>query len=578
MQATGHYLPPRTPVPSDLDIAQEAPIEPILSIAERAGLQPEDLELYGNYKAKVHLDVRDKFADQPLGKYIDVTAITPTPLGEGKTTTAIGLSQGLGQLGHRVFTTIRQPSMGPTFGIKGGAAGGGYSQVIPMEDFNLHLTGDIHAVTASHNLLAAAIDNHLKHGNDLDLNPFSVTWPRVVDLNDRALRNVIVGLGGRINGNPREAGFDIAVASEVMAILALATDLLDLRERLGRIVVGTTFAGKPVTAEDLKVAGAMTVLMKDALMPTLLQTLEHTPALVHAGPFANIAHGNSSVIADQIALRLGDYVVTESGFGADIGMEKFMDIKCRASGLTPDCVVIVATIRALKMHGDVGRVIAGKPLPPELIEENLPGLERGAANLVAHINIARRFGVPVVVAVNRFDSDTDAEIALLEKISVEAGAEASVMTDHWAQGGAGSIALADAVVRACDQPKKFRYLYPLDIPIRDKIEVIATNVYGANGVDFLPEAEAKLKLYTDLGYDNLPICMAKTHLSLSHEPQWKGVPTNFRLPVRDIRASVGAGFLYPMCGTMRTMPGLPSRPAFENVDIDPTTGRIKGLF
>jgi formyltetrahydrofolate synthetase len=578
MHTSGSFVEPRTPVPSDLDIAQEAPIEPILTIADRVGLTPDDLELYGNYKAKIHLDVREKLADQPLGKYIDVTAITPTPLGEGKTTTAIGLSQGLGRLGHRVFTTIRQPSMGPTFGIKGGAAGGGYSQVIPMEDFNLHLTGDIHAVTSAHNLLAAAIDNHLKHGNQLELNPFSVTWPRVVDLNDRALRSVIVGLGGRINGSPREAGFDIAVASEVMAILALATDLHDLRDRLGRVVVGTTFSGRPVTAEDLKVAGAMTVLMKDALMPTLLQTLEHTPALVHAGPFANIAHGNSSVIADQMALRLGDYVVTESGFGADIGMEKFMDIKCRASGLSPDCVVIVATIRALKMHGGVGEVIAGKQLPAELVEENLPGLERGAANLIAHIGIARSFGVPVVVAVNRFDTDTDNEIALLEKMSVEAGAEAAVMTDHWAQGGAGALALADAVVKACETPKDFRFLYPLDIPIRDKIEVIATKVYGANGVDFHEEAEKKLKLYTMLGYDNLPVCMAKTHLSLSHEPQWKGVPTDFRLPVRDIRASVGAGFLYPLCGTMRTMPGLPSRPAFENVDIDPATGKVRGLF
>jgi formate--tetrahydrofolate ligase len=578
MNTSGSFLEPRTPVPSDLDIAQEAPIEPILAIAERVGLTPDDLELYGNFKAKIHLDVREKLVDQPLGKYIDVTAITPTPLGEGKTTTAIGLSQGLGRLGHRVFTTIRQPSMGPTFGIKGGAAGGGYSQVIPMEDFNLHLTGDIHAVTSAHNLLAAAIDNHLTHGNQLNLNPFSVTWPRVVDLNDRALRNVIVGLGGKINGNPREAGFDIAVASEVMAILALATDLNDLRDRLGRVVIGTTYGGRPVTAEDLKVAGAMTVLMKDALMPTLLQTLEHTPALVHAGPFANIAHGNSSVIADEIALRLGDYVVTESGFGADIGMEKFMDIKCRASGLSPDCVVIVATIRALKMHGGVGRVVAGKPLPPELIEENLPGLERGAANLVAHIEIARSFGVPVVVAVNRFEADTDKEVDLLEKISVEAGAEAAVMTDHWSRGGAGALELAEAVVRACDQPKDFRFLYPLDIPIRDKIEVIATKVYGANGVDFHTEAEKKVKLYTDLGYDRLPVCMAKTHLSLSHEPKWKGVPTDFRLPVRDIRASVGAGFLYPLCGTMRTMPGLPSRPAFENVDIDPETGKIRGLF
>jgi formate--tetrahydrofolate ligase len=578
MSPSATYIQPRSPVPSDLEIAQEAPIEPILSIAERVGLVPEDLELFGRYKAKVHLDVRKKFADRPLGKYIDVTAITPTPLGEGKTTTSIGLSQGLGQLGHKVFTTIRQPSQGPTFGIKGGAAGGGYSQVIPMEDFNLHLTGDIHAVTAAHNLLAAAIDNHLNHGNQLNLNPFAVTWPRVADLNDRALRNVVVGLGGRLNGNPRETGFDIAVASEVMAILALASDLTDLRERLGRIVVGTTFDGHPVTSEDLKVAGAMTVLMKDALMPTLMQTLEHTPTLVHAGPFANIAHGNSSIIADQIALRLGDYVVTESGFGADIGMEKFMDIKCRVSGLTPDCVMIVATIRALKMHGGVGRVIAGKSLPPELIEENLPGLEKGAANLVAHIGVAKRFGVPVVVAVNRFDTDTENEIALLEKISTEAGAEAAVMTDHWAQGGAGSIELAEAVVKACEQPKDFQFLYPLDIPIRDKIEVIATNVYGASGVDFMPTAEAKLKLYTDLGYDHLPICMAKTHLSLSHEPRWKGVPKDFRLPVRDIRASVGAGFLYPLCGTMRTMPGLPSRPAFENIDIDTTTGRIKGLF
>ncbi len=407
MITSAPYVEPRSPVPSDLDIAQEAPVEPILSVAERVGLTPDDLELYGKYKAKVHLDVRDKLAGQPLGKYIDVTAITPTPLGEGKTTTAVGLSQGLGQLGHKVFSTIRQPSMGPTFGIKGGAAGGGYSQVIPMEDFNLHLTGDLHAVAAANNLLAAAVDNHLTHGNQLSLNPYSITWQRVVDLNDRALRNVVIGLGGKANGNPREAGFDIAVASEVMAILALASDLDDLRQRLGRIVVGTTFDGQAVTAEDLKVAGAMTVLMRDALMPTLMQTLEHTPALVHAGPFANIAHGNSSVIADQIALRLGDYVVTESGFGADIGMEKFMDIKCRASGLSPDCVVIVATIRALKMHGGVGRVIAGKPLPPELVEENLPGLEAGAANLVAHIRIAKRFGVPVVVAVNRFSADTE---------------------------------------------------------------------------------------------------------------------------------------------------------------------------
>ncbi|MHC4959661.1 MAG: formate--tetrahydrofolate ligase [Planctomycetota bacterium] len=569
---------PRTPVPSDLEIAQEAPIEPILSLAERIGLSPDDIDLYGKYKAKIHLDVRGKLADRPLGKYIDVTAITPTPLGEGKTTTTVGLAQGLGLRGQNVFTCIRQPSMGPTFGIKGGAAGGGYAQVIPMEDFNLHLTGDIHAVTAAHNLCAAAIDNHLTHGNQLNLNPFSVTWPRVVDLNDRALRKIVAGLGGKPNGNPRETGYDIAVASEVMAILALATDLKDLRERMGRIVVGTTFDMQPVTAEDLKVAGAMTVLMKDALMPTLLQTLEHTPALVHAGPFANIAHGNSSVIADQIGLRLGDYVVTESGFGSDIGMEKFMNIKCRASGLTPDCVVLVATIRALKMHGGAGRVIAGKPLPKELVDENLEALEKGGSNLQAHIRIARLFGVPVVVAVNKFHTDTDNEVKLVEKMSIDAGAVSAVMSDHWAKGGAGSLELADAVMAACEQPKNFKFLYDLDLPIRDKIETIATKVYGADGVDFHVKAERQLKTYTDLGYDKLPICMAKTHLSLSHEPKWKGAPKNFRLPIRELRASVGAGFVYPLCGDMRTMPGLPSRPAFENVDIDPETGKVRGLF
>ncbi len=575
---TGRFPQPKDPVPSDLEIAQDAHVDPILSVAEGVGLGPDDLDLYGPYKAKVHLDVREKFADRPRGKYVDVTAITPTPLGEGKTTTVVGLAQGLGRLGKKVFTCIRQPSQGPTFGIKGGAAGGGYSQVIPMEDFNLHLTGDLHAVTAAHNLLAAAIDNHIHHGNALGINPFNVSWPRVLDLNDRNLRNVVIGLGGKPNGYPRETGFDISVASEVMAILALASDLRDLRERLGRIVVGETMKHEPVTAEDLRVAGAMAVLMKDALMPTLLQTLEHTPALVHAGPFANIAHGNSSVIADRIALQLGDYVVTESGFGSDIGMEKFMDIKCRASGLVPDCVVIVATIRALKMHGGAGKVVAGRPLPEELTTENLAALETGCANLAAHIRIAKLFGVPVVVAVNRFSADTDREVALLERLAVEAGAETAVMTDHWAQGGAGAVDLARAVADACERPKSFRFLYDLELPIRAKIEIIATKVYGAEGVDFLGPAEQKIKRFTRLGYDKLPICMAKTHLSLSHEPRWKGVPTNFRLPVRDIRASVGAGFLYPLCGDMRTMPGLPSSPAFENVDIDLETGRVIGLF
>lgn len=569
---------PRTPVPGDLEIAQEAPVEPILDVAARSGLHPDDLSLYGKYKAKVDPGVFDRLKDRPLGKYVDVAAITPTPLGEGKTTVTVGLAQGLGRLGHNAFTCIRQPSMGPTFGIKGGAAGGGYSQVIPMEDFNLHLTGDIHTVSMAHNLLSAAIDNHIHHGNELGINPFSITWPRVVDLNDRALRSVVIGLGGRLNGHPRESGFDIAVASEVMAILALTTGLRDLRERLGRIVIGMNRAGEPVTAEDLKVAGAMTVLLKDSIKPTLLQTLEHTPAFVHAGPFANIAPGNSSVIADRIALRLGDFVITESGFGADIGMEKFMDIKCRVSGLVPDCVVLVATIRALKMHGGLGRVVAGKPLPPELTSENLEALEKGSANLAAHIGIARKFGVPVVVAVNRFTADTDAEVKLLEKLAVDAGAEAAVMCDVWAKGGAGGVDLARAVEKACEQPKDFRFLYPLDLSIEEKIETIAREVYGAGSVVFLPDAKKKLKLYKSLGYENLPICMAKTHLSLSHDPKRKGRPTGFELPVRDIRASVGAGFLYPLCGNMMTMPGLPSRPAFEKVDVDLETGRIVGLF
>jgi len=574
----GPYHEPRNPVPSDLDIAQEAPLDPILDVAKSVGLSEDDLELYGRYKAKVHLDVREKFADRPLGKYIDVTAITPTPLGEGKTTTTIGLAQGLGRLGHKAFTCIRQPSMGPTFGIKGGAAGGGYSQVIPMEDFNLHLTGDLHAVTSAHNLAAAAIDNHAHHGNALGLDRFNVMWNRVVDLNDRALRKTIVGLGGKANGYPREDGFDITVASECMAILALSTSLKDMRERLGRIVLGTNRKGDPVTTEDLKVAGAMTVLMKDAIMPTLVQTLEHTPALIHAGPFANIAHGNSSVVADQIALRMGDYVVTESGFGADIGMEKFMNIKCRASGLTPDCVVIVATIRALKMHGGLGVIKPGKPLPKELTEENLDALGMGAANLVAHIRIAKKFGVPVVVAVNRFHTDTDAEVDLLTRVSKEAGAEDAVMSDHWAQGGAGAVELAEAVVKACEQPKDFKFLYDLEQPIDEKIRTIATEVYGADGVEILPEARAKIRQFTKMGYGNLPICMAKTHLSLSHRPELKGVPKGFDLTVRDIRASVGAGFLYPLCGNMMTMPGLPSKPAFENVDLDLETGRVRGLF
>lgn len=616
-----------TPVPSDIDIAQAAKLKPILQIAEEVGLRPSDLELFGPYKAKVHLEVRDRLARRPQGKYIDVTAITPTPLGEGKTTTTCGLSQAMGaHLGLNVFTCIRQPSQGPTFGIKGGAAGGGYSQIVPMEDFNLHLTGDIHAVSAANNLLAAAIDARLLHERAtpdddrlakalcpdgyiaptirkrmqklgikaekledlssadrrrlfrLDIDPKTITWQRVVDINDRLLRQIQIGLGEEERGNERVTGFDISVASEVMAILALTTSLEDMRERLGRIVVGTSTRGDPITAEDLGVAGAMTVLMKDAIMPNLLQTLEGTPAFVHAGPFANIAHGNSSIVADQIALKLADYVVTESGFGADIGMEKFLDIKCRYSGLIPNVVVIVATARALKMHGGGPKVVAGRPLDKAYTEENLALLAKGAANLAKHIQNAKLYGVPVVVAVNSFKYDTEAEIKLVQKIAEEAGAEGAFKCTHWMQGGKGAIELAEAVAAAAKKTNHFEFLYPLDWPIKQKIETIAKRIYGADGVDYAPEAEAKIALYTKLGFDKLPINMAKTHLSFTADPAIKGVPRGWKLPVRDIRASVGAGFLYPLCGAMRTMPGLPTRPVFYDVDLNLKTGKVIGLF
>jgi formyltetrahydrofolate synthetase len=622
------------PVPSDIEIAQATELLPIVEIAKQFALGEDDLDLYGKYKAKVHLDVLERMKDLPLGHYVDVTAITPTPLGEGKTTTTVGLSQALGaHLGKKVVTVVRQPSMGPTFGIKGGAAGGGYSQVVPMEDFNLHLTGDIHAVTVAHDLLAAAIDARILHeyyqddeklfeafcpadkqgrrrfspamfrrlkklGIDktdpaaltpeekrrvfrLDIDPASITWNRVIDVNDRFLRRIKVGLGPEELGLARETGYDISVASEIMAILALTTGVADMRERLGRMVIGTSRSGEAVSAEDIGVAGALTVLMKDAIMPNLMQTVENTPAIAHAGPFANIAHGNSSVIADQIALRLvgqDGFVVTESGFGADCGMEKFMNIKCRTSGLVPSCVVIVATIRALKMHGGGPKVLAGRPLAPEYTDENLGLLGKGLPNLIAHIKNAIGFGVPVVVAVNRFTSDTDAEIEMVRRSALSAGAEDAVMSDHWAEGGAGAVALAEAVIAACAKPGNFRFLYPLEWDIKRKIEAIATRIYGAGGVDYAPEAEAKIELYTRLGFDKLPICMAKTHLSLSHNPAWKGVPTGYRLPVRDIKASVGAGFLYPLCGDMRTMPGLPTRPAFYDIDIDLKTGKVTGLF
>jgi len=579
------------PVPSDIEIAQAAKLKPIIEIAESVGLTEDDLDLYGKFKAKVHLDVLQRLKDRPNGKYIDVTAITPTPLGEGKTVTLIGLSQALGYIGKKVFTCIRQPSMGPTFGIKGGAAGGGYSQVVPMEDFNLHLTGDIHAVGVAHNLLAAAIDARIMHERNysdaawarkglkkLNINPYSITWNRVVDVEDRALRRIVIGLGDKWDGFPREAGYDITVASEIMALLGLASSLKDMRERLGRIVIGMNWAGKPVTAEDLGVAGAMAVLLKDALKPNLMQTLEHTPVFCHTGPFANIAHGNSSGIADMIAIKLANYLVTESGFGADCGMEKFFDIKCRTTGLIPNCVVMVASVRALKMHGGGPKVVAGLPLDPAYREENLELLEKGCENLAANIGIARLFGIPVVVAVNRFATDTEAELEMVKERAIEAGAEDACISEVWAKGGAGGAELAEAVVEACDKPSHFQFLYPLDIPIKEKIEAIATKVYGADGVDYDAEAERKIRLYTRLGYDKLPINMAKTHLSLSHDPSLKGVPKGWRLPIRDIRASVGAGFLYPVCGEMRTMPGLPSTPAFLNVDLNLETGEVIGLF
>ena len=562
---------------SDIEIAQEAKLEPIVQVAKKMGLTEDDLELYGKYKAKITLDVLPRLKDKSQSKYVVVTAITPTPLGEGKTVTTIGLGQALNRIGKKTITCIRQPSLGPVFGIKGGAAGGGYSQVVPMEDFNLHLTGDVHAISLANNLLAAFIDASIMHGNPLDIDPYSITWNRVLDVSDSALRNVIVGLGGKNNGRPRETGFDIAVASEIMAVLALTTSLKDIRERLGRMVIGYTTKGQPVTAEDLKCAGSLAMLMKDAIKPNLLQNLEGDPVLVHAGPFANIAHGNSSILADMIATRSGDYVVTEAGFGADIGAEKFMNIKCRYSGLKPNAAVLVATVRALKMHGGAGRVVAGKELPKELIEENFPALEAGCENLAKQIENMRLHGVNVVVAINQFNTDTDKEIEFIRNKAIEAGAEDAVLSQVWAKGGAGGKALAEAVIKACEKPNDFHFLYPLEASIKEKIETIATKVYGADGVDYLPLAEQRIKLYTKLGYDKLPICMAKTHLSLSHDPNLKGRPRGFRVPIRDIRASMGAGFLYPLLGEMRTMPGLPSVPAGTKYDID-EQGRITGLF
>ncbi|MDR3167989.1 MAG: formate--tetrahydrofolate ligase [Treponema sp.] len=581
----------KSPVPPDLEIAQGASPEPIARIAARMGIPPEGVEEYGKYKAKIDWRLLKEGSLPPRrAKYINVTAISPTPLGEGKTTTTVGLVQGLGALGRDALACLRQPSMGPTFGIKGGAAGGGYSQIIPMEDFNLHLTGDIHAVSAAHNLCAAAVDARIYHESRwsaayfeklklrrLEVDPYGVFAGRVVDMNDRALRHLTTGLGDRADGPLRQSWFDISAASEVMAILALATDLGDLRTRLGRMVVARDKQGKFLTAEDFGVAGAMTVLLRDALKPNLLQTLEGQGAFVHAGPFANIAQGNSSVMADLIALHYADYVVTESGFGSDMGMEKFFDIKCRTASLVPDAVVLVATVRALKAHGGGPGVIPGKPLPALYREENLPLLREGLANLRAHLGIIRRFGLPAVVAVNAFPTDTPAEWDLLCTEALKAGAAEAVITRHWALGGEGAADLARAVERAAALPGHFEYLYPEEKGLAEKIETLAREVYGAEGVDFAGGVREELEKLEHEGFGKLPICVAKTQYSLSHDPALKGAPRGWRLPVREVRLSAGAGFVCPLCGDITTMPGLPSRPAFMDIDVD-NEGNIRGLF
>ncbi|XP_066282488.1 C-1-tetrahydrofolate synthase, cytoplasmic-like isoform X3 [Branchiostoma lanceolatum] len=629
------YLPLRlkSPVPSDIEVATAQTPKNVDDLAREIGLQPHEVDLYGKKKAKVSLSVLDRLKDVPNGKYVVVTGITPTPLGEGKSTTTLGLTQALGaHLKKNTFACVRQPSQGPTFGIKGGAAGGGYSQVIPMDEFNLHLTGDIHAITAANNLLAAAIDARIFHESTqtdkalygrlvpikdgarkfspiqmkrleklgitktnpddltdeevtdfarLDIDKSTITWQRVMDTNDRYLRKITIGQSPTEKGITRETNFDITVASEIMAVLALTTSLADMRDRLGRMVVASDSKGRPVTADDLGLGGALTVLMKDAIRPNLMQNLEGTPVFVHAGPFANIAHGNSSVLADKIALKLvgpNGFVVTEAGFGADIGMEKFFDIKCRYSGLVPHVVVLVATIRALKMHGGGPKVTAGTPLPREYKEENIDLVEAGCSNLRKQIENALHFGIPVVVAINGFATDTEAEMQAVIKKSKEFGAFDAVICSHWANGGAGAADLARAVEQASQQPSDFHFLYDVKLPLEEKIETIAKKIYGADGIELSEQAQAAINRYRSQGFNDLPICMAKTHLSLSHEPDRKGAPTGFTLPIRDVRASVGAGFIYPLVGTMSTMPGLPTRPCFYDIDIDLNTEEVKGLF
>jgi formate--tetrahydrofolate ligase len=561
--------------PSDLDIARAAALKPVDDIAGDMGLPAHLLEPYGSDVTKVSLSAIDELADRPKAKYVVVSAITPTPLGEGKTTTTVGLGQGFKHIGKRATVAIRQPSMGPTFGIKGGAAGGGYSQVVPMETLNLHLSGDVHAVTAAHNLLAAVIDNHLHQGNELRLDQHNITWRRVLDVNDRALRNVVVGLGGRGDGVPRQTGFDITAASEVMAALALTTSLEDLRARLGRIVVGYDVDGDPVTAEQLQVAGSMAVLLREAIKPNLMQTLENTPVLVHAGPFGNIATGNSSVVADRIGIHGGDYLVTEAGFGADMGAERFFNIKCRTSGLTPDAAVVVATVRALKAHSGKYKVVAGKPLPEDMLKESPEDVLAGAANLRKQIENIRLHGVSPVVAVNAFPDDFASEHDAIRQVADEMGARSAVCT-NFADGGKGAAELAEAVAEAAEEDTDFRMLYQDSAGLREKIETVATKVYGADGVEYSAQAARQLQTYEDAGFGHLPVCIAKTHLSISSDPTLKGAPTGWTLPVREVRASVGAGFVYPICGDMRTMPGLGKSPAAFRIDLD-QNGELVGL-
>ena len=565
------------PFPTDLEIASQAKLKPLSEIADAAGIPTEMLEPYGTGAAKISLDAVHAMADsgRPKARYVVVTAITPTPLGEGKTTTTVGLGQAFQHIGRSATIAIRQPSMGPTFGIKGGAAGGGYSQVVPMELFNLHLTGDMHAVTAAHNLCSAMVDAHLYHGNELGLDLYNITWRRVLDVNDRALRNITLGLGGRLDGVPRESGFDITAASEVMAALALCTGLHDLRERLGRIVVGYTKTGTPVTAEEIGVAGSMAVILREAIKPNLMQTLENTPALVHTGPFGNIATGNSSIVADQVGIHTSDFLLTEAGFGADMGAERFFNIKCRYSGLSPDAAVLVATVRGLKAHSGNHKIVAGRPLPEALLAENPDEVHSGGANLRKQLDNMRIHGCTPVVAINVFPGDHAADIAAIGEIAAEYDARSAVTT-HFADGGRGAAELAEAVAEAAEEPSEFKVLYPDEAPLKEKIETVARSVYGADGVEYSSTADKQLATFTAAGFGSLPVCIAKTHLSISSDPSLKGAPTGWTLPVREVRASVGAGFIYPICGDMRTMPGLGRVPAAMGIDID-ADGNIVGL-